>query len=170
MPAIPAMEPKFKSLLRGGRGALERLYLVSPEFEPQCWKLTPVTWGSFISAQPRPVNAFLSAEQRGQVEEGKKSLSSRGYLEVSNALGRGPRTLPHAPTVSMCILRLTPPARCRGLCSFRGSLLTCSSTLWIIETGAVSMARTGPLSSGRKVIVLALSPLLPWSGGRQTAL
>lgn len=27
---------KFKSLLRGGRGGLERLYLVSPEFEPQC--------------------------------------------------------------------------------------------------------------------------------------
>ena len=26
-------------------GDLERLYLVRPEFEPQCWNLTLVTWG-----------------------------------------------------------------------------------------------------------------------------
>lgn len=124
---------------------------------------------SFISAQPLPVSTVLSAEQRGQLQ-GEKSLLSPGYPKVSNALERGPRTLPRAPTVSMCVLRLTSSARGRGLYSFRGSLLTCSTTLWIIGTGAVSMARTSPLSLGRKVVVLGLFPLLPLSGRRQRAL
>lgn len=43
------------------------------------------------------------------------------------------------------------------------------SDLRVVETGAVSLAGTSLLSSGREAIVLGLSPLSS-SGGRQGAL